>query len=160
MRKRLFKDVFLKIDPPSLPNVAPFLVWTSLNFSCFPASFSFFKSYCVWEIILKNTITFSIIFNYMYMYLPVKEGVTLHLKTWIPFTKFGWNWPSDSREVKKVKMCYDKHTNGQTDVRQKMIRNPHLSFQLKWAEKYTLFLWSSLLGPRYQTFYVFACSRF
>lgn len=45
--------------------------------------------------------------------------------------RFGWNWPSGSRE--EVKILKSLQTDKQMDARQKVIRIGHLSFQLRWA---------------------------
>ena len=53
--------------------------------------------------------------------------------------KFGWNWPSSSgEENENVKSL---QTDRQTiDDGRQVIRKAHLSFQLRWAKKFFLFL--------------------
>ena len=46
--------------------------------------------------------------------------------------KFGWNWPSGSREEdENVKSL---QTDGQTDDGRQVIIKAYLSFQLRWAK--------------------------
>ena len=51
--------------------------------------------------------------------------------------KVGWNWPSGSgEEDENVKSLQtDRQTDGRTDDGQQVIRQAHLSFQLRWAKK-------------------------
>ena len=51
--------------------------------------------------------------------------------------KFGWNWPSGSEEeYENVKSLQtDRWKDKQTDDGRQVIRNAHLSLQLRWAKK-------------------------
>jgi hypothetical protein len=83
---------------------------------------------------------------------PLEKGIALHLNNfeslspkddlcqlWLQLAQRFW------RRSKKCKKKSNRQTDGQTDARQRAIRKPHLSFQLRWAKKLKQFYaWTEL----------------